>query len=137
MTAPRPVDVSLFGRRAVALGCCSEAQLAQALAQQQALRRAGKSRPLGAILVAMGICTAAQVRSVLAEQGKRPLRCTRCRKAFTVTGAAAEGWPGCPSCGAPLADPPDPQPADDLTPRLTESPWGVLRTPTDADRPAA
>jgi diguanylate cyclase (GGDEF)-like protein len=30
-----------------------------------------------------------------------------------------------------------PQPADDLTPRLTESPWGVLRASTDADRPAA
>ena len=31
-----------------------------------------------------------------------------------------------------------PQPADDLTPRLTESPWGVLRASADdADRPAA
>ncbi len=30
-----------------------------------------------------------------------------------------------------------PQPADDLTPRLTDSPWGVLRASTDADRPAA
>ncbi len=30
-----------------------------------------------------------------------------------------------------------PQPADDLTPRLTDSPWGVLRASADADRPAA
>ncbi len=30
-----------------------------------------------------------------------------------------------------------PQPADDLTPRLTDSPWDVLRASTDADRPAA
>ena len=30
-----------------------------------------------------------------------------------------------------------PHPADDLTPRLTDSPWGVLRASTDVDRPAA
>ncbi|MCI0343494.1 MAG: serine/threonine protein kinase, partial [Planctomycetales bacterium] len=125
-----PLDVPFFGKIALARGYVTEAELREVLEFQRRLRREGRERPLGTLLVERGLLKPAQVQAILGSQDKRQARCGKCRKVFTVKGGIEAPLPKCPKCAGPLTEIADPGPGE-LTGSLLTTDSGS-RTPVQA-----
>ncbi|MHC4599334.1 MAG: hypothetical protein ACYS47_10050 [Planctomycetota bacterium] len=100
----------LFGRLAVRKSILPEEEINAALREQENLRKEGKPKRLGSILVDRGRLTCAQVERILNYQGKEIMKCDACGKHFNVLGLLRSA--PCPDCMKPLRLPLDIPPAE-------------------------